>query len=132
METLKQIDISVEWKKNRTWGLNPHASVTLEWVDEHNETDLEHLNGRASGCGYDKESAAVTEALNKSKKLLKYLANVFPDGHEYIYPQTGELSTSGTGMITIKTLFFQAGFEKVGEFNTKTFDGYIFIKNKSN
>lgn len=130
METLKKISISVEWKKNRTWGHNPHASVTLEWAEEQDSTNFtkEHLTGRASGCGYDKESAAVTEALNKSKKLIKYLTGVFPDGYQYIYQQTGELATSSCGMETIRRLFSQAGFDEVGRFSTKTFDGYTFYK----
>lgn len=50
--------IEIVWKKNRTWGLNPHATVTLDGVT---------TTGRASGCGYDKASAAVVAALSKNE-----------------------------------------------------------------
>lgn len=58
---ISRIKISVEWKRNSTWGANPTAEV---WV-YHNGT-CDYYTGHASGCGYDKESAAVAEAINKS------------------------------------------------------------------
>ena len=51
--------IEIVWKKKPTWGLNPHATVTLDGVTS---------TGRASGCGYDKASAAVVAALSKNEK----------------------------------------------------------------
>ena len=50
--------IVIVWKKNPTWGLNPHAAVTLNGVT---------TTGRASGRGYDKASAAVVAALSKNE-----------------------------------------------------------------
>ena len=46
--------IRVEWKKPTVWGSNPTAEVVTGT----------YTTGSASGCGYDKESAAVAEALN--------------------------------------------------------------------
>lgn len=61
---LSFVDISVEWKKSRTWGANPSVVVrTSDGV----------YYGAASGCGYDKESAAIAEALNQSPAVLKVL-----------------------------------------------------------
>ena len=58
------VSISVEWSKNRTWGANPTATVrTSDGV----------FSGHASGCGYDKESAAVAEALNQSPAVMRML-----------------------------------------------------------
>ena len=55
-----EIQIKVNWKKNRTWGLNPHASFYA----------FDGLyKGTASGCGFDKLSSAVAEALNKCVPL---------------------------------------------------------------
>lgn len=62
---LRAISINVEWVKNSTWGYNPHATV---YTNTSGATD-----GRASGCGYDKESAAIAEALNKNNDILKLL-----------------------------------------------------------
>lgn len=59
------VSIEVEWKRSRTWGYNPHASVVIN-----------HRNryfGSASGCGYDKRTAAVGEALNQSAVILRML-----------------------------------------------------------
>lgn len=64
-EEIKEITINVEWARNRTWGMNPTAVV---WTSYAGRTE-----GRASGCGYDKESSAIAQALNKNKNILKLL-----------------------------------------------------------
>lgn len=61
---LQFISISVEWVKNSYWGLNPHAEA---------RTNTGVYEGRASGCGYDKESAALAEAFNRCDSILKEL-----------------------------------------------------------
>lgn len=66
-DELQAIAINVEWIKNPTWGYNPHATV---YTNTNGSTE-----GRASGCGYDKESAAIAEALNKNNDILKLLYN---------------------------------------------------------
>lgn len=60
---LDYISVSVEWKRNSYWGNNPAATV---WADIE-------TTGRASGCGYDKESAAIAEAFNKNPAILRIL-----------------------------------------------------------
>ena len=61
--------IRVEWVKNRTWGNNPRAAVSVYNTDGN----AEHLNGSASGCGYDKESAAIDHALTESIIFSRFL-----------------------------------------------------------
>jgi hypothetical protein len=68
-EEIKSISISVEWKKSRIWGMNPTAEVTVTTVSGL----WFHAEGHAIGCGYDKESAAVAEALNALPQALKLL-----------------------------------------------------------
>lgn len=58
------VSVSVEWSKNRTWGANPTATA---------RTSGGVFTGYASGCGYDKESAAVAEALNQSPAVMRTL-----------------------------------------------------------
>lgn len=65
---LTSITINVEWKKNRTWGYNPTARTIVRSSQYFNNSQ-----GTASGCGYDKESAAIAEALNQSDILKKAL-----------------------------------------------------------
>lgn len=64
---LKYICISVEWTKSRTWGAIPHAEI---------RTNNGIYTGTASGCGYDKESAAIAKALNQSPEIMKLLYNI--------------------------------------------------------
>lgn len=66
---LLNIDISVEWKKNRTWGMNLTAKVRACTGKYSTETGI----GTASGCGYDKESAAIADALNACPSVMSAL-----------------------------------------------------------
>ena len=61
---LVEISIDVQWSKNRTWGANPTAEI---------RTADGYFSGHASGCGYDKQSAAVGSALNQSPAVMKVL-----------------------------------------------------------
>lgn len=61
---LSFLSVAVEWKRSSYFGYNPTATA---------RTDDGTFTGRASGCGYDKESAAVAEALNQSPAVLRVL-----------------------------------------------------------
>ena len=63
-EELKYIRINVDWVRNRTWGYNPKVEM---W------TNCGYYTGSASGCGYDKESSAIAEALNNSPEVMRKL-----------------------------------------------------------
>lgn len=67
---LLEINISVHWSRSRTWGMNPHAEAWICFTDEKYGTRSAYGEGRASGCGYDKRSAAIGDALcmNAKKK----------------------------------------------------------------
>lgn len=60
---LVEIIIRVEWSRSRMYGSNPHAFAYLFYENEKNGTNTVMGEGRATGCGYDKSSAAVYEAL---------------------------------------------------------------------
>ena len=64
---IKSIEISIEWKKSRTWGNCPRASAKIEFADGSYKYD----DGLyyASGCGYDKESTVIADIFNN---YLKY------------------------------------------------------------
>ena len=68
---LSFISISVDWVRSRTWGNNPHAEA---------RTNTGVFTGTASGCGYDKESAAIAEALNQCDSVLKVLYTLKESG----------------------------------------------------
>lgn len=68
---LSFISISVDWVRSRTWGNNPHAEA---------RTNTGVFTGTASGCGYDKESAAIANALNQCDSVLKALYTLKEEG----------------------------------------------------
>lgn len=65
------ISISVDWVRSRTWGNNPHAEA---------RTNAGTFSGTASGCGYDKESTAIADALNQCDSVLKALYTLKEEG----------------------------------------------------
>lgn len=68
---LNFITISVYWVRSQTGGHNPRVEV---------KTNTGAFMGSASGCGYDKESAAIADALNKSNSILKALYTLKENG----------------------------------------------------
>ena len=58
---IKTLTISIEWKKSRTWGMNPHATAEVTHLDGTYETKTGY---KASGCGYDKASTVVAAICN--------------------------------------------------------------------
>lgn len=65
------IEIDVTWTRSRTWGANPTAEITTR-----SENGYNRFTGTASGCGYDKLTAATGSALNQSPEVLKMLYTV--------------------------------------------------------
>jgi hypothetical protein len=62
---VNKLTITIEWKKSRMWGHNPHMQAKCE----HKDGTITYYNSTASGCGYDKESQVIADAFNE---LLKY------------------------------------------------------------
>lgn len=58
---LESLTITIQWKKNRTWGSNPHAT------GEAITTEGRRLVGTAtaSGCGYCKRSTVIADLFNQ-------------------------------------------------------------------
>ena len=62
---VKRMILTIEWKKSRAWGSNPHLNARVEYHGGGYNTGT----CTASGCGYCKESTVVAEAFNT---FLKY------------------------------------------------------------
>ena len=71
---LKNIEITVEWKKSSVWGYNPHAKIDY-YIFNGSHNEYKSFTGSASGCGYDKRSASTAEAFNKCDILIAMLYN---------------------------------------------------------
>lgn len=76
VEAPASVSVVVEWHKSRTWGENPRARVAAERVATY---------GSASGCGYDKESAAIASAFNQNPEILKILYDHAEAGETFPY-----------------------------------------------
>ena len=128
----KYIKIKIEWHRSATRGYNPKAEA---WAVPSNDVMSHYGTGRASGCGYDKESAAAAGALsgaawdwlifNNWRKLKKRCG-----GHPFYYDKRWPLpfyNLSGTGMSVLRTLSDIAGYTWE-EMHGNSFDGYIMQK----
>ena len=139
---LIEIVISVNWTKSRTWGSNPYAECRFYFEDAEHGTRGAYSEGRASGCGYDKRSAAVQEAFEfdvpkkrthaASKKELaiaKASLDRFVIEHgeelwkEYAIDKTPvpHFNISGKGMGTFTRLFRRIGCKYDANFAVKDF-----------
>lgn len=91
------ISIAIEYKRSRKWEWNPTVTVTASLDGVRTDT----TTGKASGCGYDKLSAAVCYAFRENPLLQtllmwdgwqtdteKYGPNVVRD-HEWAFDGMG-------------------------------------------
>ena len=70
---VKTLTITIEWRKSRTWGSNPHAHAEMTFKDNsggpwktgffRTETDY-----TCNGWGYDKESTVIAQIFNEFMK----------------------------------------------------------------
>ena len=133
---INKIVIAIEWKRSRTWGNNPYAEVKVFYNNNHIET----FTGSASGCGYDKRSAATAQALNKCellKALLYKAENKRLKNHrevtrrDFIGYGSGYSSIpvfeSGVGFRSHETILNNLNFKtNLYDESSATYDLYIF------
>lgn len=130
------VSIEVEWKRSRTWGYNPHASVVINRQNRY--------FGSASGCGYDKRTAAVGAALNQSAVILRMLYQAKekalaegwrPDGrvgsnagciHYGAGYGTLPYFEGGVGMSSFEGVFNACGLKMTHIADGRHYDHYIF------
>lgn len=123
-----KVTISTEWKRNKTWGWNPHTVVIFQ---DKNDCLIGHTTGRASGCGYDKLSTAITEALNKSEDFRKFVYKRLPkEERSKYFHKDMTLSTEGRGANEIVSLFRLIGFKLMAVSHGTSYDLFCFIKSR--
>lgn len=129
---ISQIDLQIEWKKSRTWGANPFAEC---WGGGY------YTTGRASGCGYDKRSAATAEALNDNPAILKALYTAEekrltkrnkPTRRNFIGYGSGygilPAFEGGVGITSHGRIFQNIGFSFKTTADTRTVDAYTITR----
>lgn len=139
---LVEINISVNWTKSRTWGSNPHAECRFFFEDAECGWRSSYSEGRVSGSGYDKRSAAVQEAFEfgvskkfdsagtrKDLALAKASFDRFVIEHgeelwkEYAVDKSPmpHLNLGGKGMSTFTRLFRRIGCRYGSDFAVKDY-----------
>ena len=73
---LESLTITIEWKKSRVWGYNPHATGEAITTEGRRQVGT----AKASGCGYCKRSTVIADLFNQflrhklfDKEVLKRL-----------------------------------------------------------
>ena len=119
----ESFNISVEFTSSRTWGSIPHATVTAE---------QRRTFGTASGCGYDKESAAIASAMNENPEIMRILYDHAErgDGFPYSVHTFAGLPSfdGGCGISCFRSVFDACGYECRQVGNGKNFSAYTITR----
>ncbi len=130
-EIPQSMSVSIEWKKNRTWGANPDATFLAYGLDLKQ-------SGSISGCGYCKESTAFAKSINQSFYFLALLAKeknrpknygktneqIFGYGVCGVIPKL----SGGVGTSCYYSVFDAIGYKLDNVANGKMFNVYKAIK----
>lgn len=113
--SLEYIQVSVDWKKSRTWGWCPRSYVST------NGGNGEYY---ASGCGYDKLSASICHALPDAAWLRFCIENWNKIKSCYGFSSSYWLPSfdfAGCGMSTLESMLEAAGWKHYGH-SCRTYD----------
>jgi hypothetical protein len=130
--------ISIEWKKSKTWGMNPSAECVYIYKDAEGNTRTNRVfSGSVSGCGYDKQSTSVANCLNQIDEIVKILYTIKNDnldqdnrdifGYGSGYGITPSIE-GGVGVSCYPRIFEKLGYEFKTIASGKTFDVYTITK----
>lgn len=117
------VSISVEWKKSQTWGHNPHATVYAAKTT---------TTGRASGCGYDKQSTAIAAAFNDNPEVMAIIYTAIEAGVKPGYSVSDSVGLpyfdGGCGVECFYKVFENCGYQFKKTADGRTFDCYSIEK----
>ena len=130
-QDIELIKISVEWKNSRIWGSNPHVELSA-----YSSNNCYTANSTASGCGYDKQSQAIAEAMNSVygiRKLLIEKLDYINEKKPYGINQYGIIPafSGGVGTNCFTSFFKDIGYT-VTEMHGETYDSYVIVKEGNN
>lgn len=121
------IAVNIEWKRNRTWGFNPTVEISGESV---------RTVDTASGCGYDKPSAATASAANAHREIMRILYKHAERGGEFpysVYTYAGlPYFDGGCGMSCFYNVFEACGYRFKQTANGRHFEAYAITKGGAN
>lgn len=111
--------IDVEWNNSATWGKCPNAEIRGERTV---------TSARASGCGYDKESAAIASAANANSEIMRILYKHAEQGGTFpysVHTWAGLPSfDGGCGVSCFYNVFEACGYKWLDVAHGKNYDVY--------
>jgi len=131
---VKEIRISIEWRKSRMWGNNPHLDAEVF----HKDGKFSRFTATCSGCGYDKESTVISDVFNNFLKYklygeLKATSNDNDNGLPYgIYISQWRHFSGGIGTNCYYYIAKAIGGEFKHVARGKTYDAYTYTDNQDN
>jgi hypothetical protein len=121
---VKKLVITIEWKKSRTYGMNPHATAQVYF---HNREPIRQSGFTCSGCGYDKESTVIADIFNTFLKYKLYDKKIARRKQPYGMRVDRKYYDGGIGTDCFYAISKTIG----GEFNSvahgETFNVYEYI-----
>lgn len=115
----RSVSVSVEWHKSYMWGYNPAAQVRA-WNTV--------TTGTASGCGYDKESAAIAGAMNSNPEIMRILYEHAEKGGSFPYSvhvfAGVPVFDGGCGVSCFRSVFAACGYTWRDVAHGKSYDVY--------
>ena len=144
VEPPTEFEIDIEWKRGSYGTMNPTATVNAMYeavVRDERGVPIrkamgQSTSGKATGSGYDKESAAAASAMNKNKFIMRLLYDHAESGGKFEY---GVSDTSrgylphldgGVGMTAFIAVFNALGYE-CSHRSGKYFDFYKFRRREN-
>lgn len=120
------IRVNVEYTRSRVWGMCPKATA---YFDLSNDCVM-HESSRITGCGYDKGSTAIAEALNKCDAFLKLLLNADKEIAVLHSLEDGYIPrlAGGCGVDSHMQLLYDLGYSMQHIAWGSTFDCYVITR----
>jgi hypothetical protein len=142
---VKCLTITIEWRKSRMWGSNPHAEAKVEFWPIAGQDNYDRRGGyTCGGCGYDKESTVIAEIFNHYLKYKLWQktpenarAGVMMDGYRrdvygVSFHENGNhryyAGGIGTSCYEAISVFIGGKWEKIA--SGSTFDVYQYMDNE--
>lgn len=124
---LEYADITVKWTRSATWGSNPKATIIVNNMRRIESSSI-------GGCGYDKETTAIAQAMNQSDTLLKLACMAIENSSKpYAINNFSEYLSlpdfeGGVGVSSYRSAFESMGYKWENVSSGKTFDVYTIRK----
>ena len=126
---LVSVKIQIEWKKSKMWGYNPTCNIVV--IDDKDRY-FNYTSGSIGGCGYDKKSTSVAEALNASPTLRKLFCEKGENVTSYGFTHQNNYSLpyleGGVGCECYSRVFAEMGYKFESIAHGDIFDVYNISK----